>query len=721
MAKKRKPSESAAKRPPASEGWHDREVARTRDYKQKVRQEKREIGPIDACVNRSRRRRTKFSYPKFCETYFPSAFLLPWSRNHYLAAERIERAVLDGGLFAFAMPRGSGKTTMCEWAAMWALCHAHKSFVVLIGATGSAAGDRLDSIKIELTENELLRADFPEVCQPLWALGSGWRLTDSQTCQNRQTKITWKKERVVLPTVTNKRGRQYPTSGAVIHVAGLTGEIRGKTHKRINGSLIRPDFAIADDPQTSESARSPIQSTTRAQILAADVAYLAGPGKAISVVVPCTVIAPNDMAERILDRELHPEYRGVRTKMVEKFPEDMTLWDEYSEILKDSWRNDGDHAAANEFYAKNRAKMDEDFIVAWPERFSENELSGIQHAMNFYVRDRDTFFSECQNEPQDAVGELEIMATPAEILAKMGDYGHFICPKDTTVVTAMIDVKLTCLHYLVACWGPGFVGYVIDYGVWPDQGGRRILSASKLARQFDDQYPRRSTKEQVYAALKECLLHINRVYEIDGGRSEATLDRVLVDANLGQVSNTVYQFCRECASGVTVTPSHGVYVGAVSKPWSEHKRQRGERVGNRWRERPSAEWPIKHVNIDVNYWKTTVHQLLKAGVGGSATLHLYGRDTAGRKLNDRYHSELADQICAEYVTKVEAKERTVHEWKERPNHPDNEGLDLLVGAAVAASMQGIELPGSKTPNQRRTKAPISFRDAYMRNANITHV
>jgi hypothetical protein len=37
---------------------------------------------------------------------------------------------------------------------------------------------------------------------------------------------------------------------------------------------------------------------------------LAGPGKKISGIMPYTVIRPGDMADRILDRDKHPQWQG---------------------------------------------------------------------------------------------------------------------------------------------------------------------------------------------------------------------------------------------------------------------------------------------------------------------------------------------------------------------------------------------------------------------------
>jgi hypothetical protein len=66
----------------------------------------------------------------------------------------------------------------------------------------------------------------------------------------------------------------------------------------------------------ARSARSLSQCANRESILAGAVLGLAGPGKKISGIMPCTVIRPGDMADNILDRDKHPEWNGERTRMV---------------------------------------------------------------------------------------------------------------------------------------------------------------------------------------------------------------------------------------------------------------------------------------------------------------------------------------------------------------------------------------------------------------------
>src|SRR5690606_10534550 len=112
-----------------------------------------------------------------------------------------------------------------------------------------------------------------------------------------------------------------------VSVAGLTGSIRGQSTTLPNGSIIRPEFVILDDPQTRESAHSLSQNQRRKAIIKGDVLGMAGPGRKIAAVMPCTVIRADDMADEMLDRKKNAEWSGRKTKMVYRFPTNEALWD----------------------------------------------------------------------------------------------------------------------------------------------------------------------------------------------------------------------------------------------------------------------------------------------------------------------------------------------------------------------------------------------------------
>ena len=130
----------------------------------------RDIGDLPEVVSLTRKKRAATDFRYFCESYFPFTFHLPWSPDHLKVIGKIERAVLEGGLFAMACPRGTGKTSVCESACIWAILYGHRDFVCLIGSDEGHAMDMLESIKTELDGNDVLLEGFPEVAYPIQCL-----------------------------------------------------------------------------------------------------------------------------------------------------------------------------------------------------------------------------------------------------------------------------------------------------------------------------------------------------------------------------------------------------------------------------------------------------------------------------------------------------------------------------------------------------------------------
>ena len=186
------------------------------------------------------------------------------------------------------------------------------------------------------------------------------------------------------------------------------------------------------------------------------------------------------------------------------------------------------------------------------------------------------------------------------------------------------------------------------------------------------------------------------------------ISRCLIDANWGHSTDVVYQFCRQSKHSAIVMPSHGRFVGASSMPFSECKRRPGDRVGLNWRI-PSVHGKraIRHVIYDTNWWKSFIHARLAVAIGDRGCLSLFGN-------NPEPHRMLAEQLTAEYYVKTEGRGRTVDEWKSRPDQPDNHWLDCLVGAAMAASMQGCVLFGTDGGRTTKRNERVSFKELQKR-------
>jgi len=612
----------------------------------------------------------------FLRTYLPRTFNLPWSADHRTVIQKLETVMHEGGQSAYAMPRGSGKTSIVEGAVLFAILHGLRRFVSLIGSEETAAVEMLKSIKTELETNDLLDEDFHFTCGPIRALEGISNRCNGQLWNAKRTRIVWTEKRIVLPTVDGSL-----SSGIVLDVAGLTGRIRGRKAKLANGQSIRPDLALLDDPQTDESARSPSQVAQRERLVTGAVLGLAGPGKKIAAVMPCTVIAPDDLADRMLNRKKHPEWQGERAKLMKSMPTDTQMWDQYAQLRADSLRAGNKGQEATEFYRANREAMDAGAEPSWPARFNHDELSAIQHAMNLRIDHGEAVFAaEYQNEPlAEQLGEQQLTAD--EICAKVNNLERRAVPIGCEHITCFIDVQGSILFYLVAAWADGFTGYIIDRGTYPDQK-RDYFTLNDIQYTLAKEFPG-GEEAQIYAGLGKLTDQLlGRTWLRND--TEMKIGKLLIDA--GYKTDTIYQFCRQSKHAAIVMPSHGRYVGASGTPWEQFKAAPGEKIGHHWLTKPS-ERGIRHIAYDTNFFKSFVQGRLRVPMGDKSCLSLFGKAPAA-------HRMLADHFAAEYGVKTEGRGRTVIEFKCLPGR-DNHYFDCMVGATAAASLLGVTLDTDK--------------------------
>lgn len=645
----------------------------------------REIGPLPEVQNISRRESTVLDFGRYCEIYRRKTFALRWSADHLRMISKIEEVVLRGGRQAYAMCRGFGKTSMCEAAAEWAHFHGHSPFTALIGATDDAADEMLESIKKEIEDNDLLLADFPEVCYPIRCLEGINHRVGGQILDGRNTNIQWTAGEIVLPTVQGSKA-----SGSCIKVAGIVGRVRGMRRKMPDGTSARPRLVIIDDPQTDASARSPAQCQARENVLSKAIMGLGGPNVEIAAIMPCTVIQPGDMADRMLDRAVHPEWCGERSQLVYSFPTDTEIWRQYGELRKDDLRN-GDRLTptANAFYVANRERMDAGCVVAWDEFRKPNELSAIQSAMNLLIDDEDAFWSERQNKPRPIkVGDAKELIA-AEVVERLNTKPRWEAPAAATRVTTFVDVQQRLLYYAVCAWAEDFTGWVIDYGSWPDQRKsyytyRDCNPTIQVATKIN------SLEGSIFAAL--CLLG-KQIYERRYGTLSPGLN--LIDGSWGLSTETVYKYSAMHAP--LVMTSHGRGIQAGDNPMAVWAKQQGERRGLNWIVPPlKAGRESRHVTYDSNFWKSFVAARLSMPMGERGALTLFGDKPAAHRL-------LADHVTAEYSVRTEGRGREIEEWKLKAHKPDNHLLDCLAGCAVAASVLGTQVPDTVAPKLEPVK------------------
>ena len=705
LSQRRQPRATLAQ-PPARatrsyEERRDSEGQRQRELSDKGR----EIGPLPPVRDQLRREGCERSLQRFLETYLAPAFYLGWSQDHLDVIADMEQAILHGTLFAVAMPRGSGKTTLILGAVIWALLYGHRKYVAIIGATEKHALRMLSSIRSSLQNNPMLLEDFPEVCYPIKKLDRQANRANGQKLGGEHTQMTFGKNEIILPTVRGSKA-----SGSVVEVAGLTGAIRGMQQTLATGEIVRPDLAVCDDPQTDESAKNPRQCDEREELIAGAVLGLAGPGKKIAGFMPCTVIKEGDMADRILDRMKHPEWQGRRTKMVPRWPTSKAAiahWEKYAELRRESFRNGGRGETATAYYLKHRKAMDAGSIVSWEARKNDDEISGLQHAWNLRIdRGERAFHAEYQNEPLPAEDAATKLLTSDEICGRLNRMKQGEIPNEATTVTAFVDIQGKLLVWAVVAWEEDFTGHVVDYGTLPDQRSR-TWSRRDPKRTLAEAFPKHGFEASIRAGLEAaCEQLLTRDFRKPSG-DVLKIERLLIDTSWGKTETTVKKFCRNSQWSNVILPARGSFVGPASKPFSDYHKKRGDRIGLHWRiSGRSRREGQREVLVDTNWWKSFVHNRIAVAVGDAGSLSLWGSDP-------RRHEIMAQHMLAEQCVPSSANGRTVDVWKELPGR-ENDLFDCLVGCCVAASMQGVAVAGEPSTAKASGRRVVSLRSLWGR-------
>lgn len=666
---------------------HDRRVAGTAAFNRKVSAAGRDIGQLPPVAKPRRRAAAAKDFRRFNETYLATTFPLAWSDDHLRMIGMIEAAVLRGELFAFAMPRGSGKTSLIEAAALWSVLYGHRSFVVVIGADEHHARRLLESCWAELETNDLLLDDFPEVCYPIHCLERISQRCRGQTCGGEPTRMERTAASITLPTIAGSKA-----AGSVLRAAGITGGIRGMAAKRADGTKFRPDLVLIDDPQTDAVAESPAQVAARLAVMNGAILGLAGPKKRTAGLATVTVIRPNDLADQLLDRATNPAWQGERAKLVYEWPTAESRWSEYADLRREGQRSGAGTAAADAFYREHRAEMDAGARVAWPERHNPDELSALQHAYNLRIdRGESAFAAEFQNEP--LVPKLEGATFDRTALhARAVNVARGVMPSAHSTLTLAVDVQDRLLVWMVCSWGAGFSGHVVAYGTHPDQG-TAVFSASKAKRTLTDRYRGHGFEAALLAGLAELVdAMLLREWPREDGAT-ARIGQVMIDANWGQSTPVVREFARRHASAALILPAHGRGIGAASRPMHEFTKKRGEIIGTGWRVGEIG--GQRGATFDANQWKSFLAARLRTAVGdaGAVTFH------AGS------HDLLIEHLTSEQPITVEARGRVVDEWRLLPGR-ENHWLDTAVMNAVAASITGITAAGAESMHRKRRKVEI---------------
>jgi hypothetical protein len=644
------------------------------------------------------------SLPDWLRAFMPESFPLEFSPDHIEMLGLMQETIVDGGMYAVAMPRGSGKTTSSLGAATWGILEGHVKYLVLVGSDTKSAGEMLDFIKTQLMHNERLQKAYAPVTGWMEVVedengdhdfkhtgylsaGEGQALKYKVQLRpdGRRAHVEWSKSppKIVLPWLNADTIKKHniKCSGAVVEARGLTGGLRGMKHVWPDGTVIRPDMVIGDDPQTRESAHSLTQTKTRMGIMRGDLMGLAGPDKAIRVIVPCTVICEGDLADQLLDRTENPEFRGIKKQLVYEWPDEQDgLWQQYAEIYKECKREGLSTERATKFYADNLEQMNKGAVVAWESRKEPKQLSALQYAQDKLITMGEAaFYAEMQNDPR--ASQPTIYELSADKVSKqLNRLPQYEFGADTHFAAAMIDINMYGLHWVAVSTPSDFCGNIAGWGKFPG-GSKRLF--------YPDRRDGVTEEQAIWNGLNELIdALIACPWTRNGERVH--LDAVTIDC--GYQMDTVFRFCKHKAR-------EGVPFKLIPSRGNASKSYRQTRVVGR----PGTGYHVTQFsgrgNVlvhNTDFWRMQSQKMFLLPAGAPGSLSIYGADHMKQR-------ELADHICAERLVEYyKGATQDLYAWVMPPGRR-NDLLDALVGAVVACHYMGARPAG--IPQEVIKRAP----------------
>ena len=631
------------------------------------------------------RTRTEKSLTVWMMHHGGEAFDQPFAPDHKRVIAKIEHAINHGGLFALAMPRGQGKTTILKWATLYCLLTGRRSFVVVIAATAEAAQAIIDFARQQIQESDTLHEHYPHVTTYARKTQGKAIIANQQLrADGKSSGIKWSKKTLVLPEVIGENGKGYLSNGAILEGHGLTGHIRGQWSDTKSGKTLRPDFVLLDDPQSRESAESESQCNMRERIITGDVLGLAGPRKKIAAVMPCTIVRDGDLAGRFLDHDKHPEWSGETCRMVDKWPKEQDgLWAEYTILYRSGIADGRGPKEANTFYRSNRKAMDAGSKVSWKERVRDGELSAIQTAENLLIETGDQFYAEYQNKPlrkQFSVYTItpELIQSRADPMREM----HTV-PESwamgASVTVAATDINHYGLHAAHVAFEREQTAAVIWYG-----NDDRITVPQNTPEQQRKQIITKMLENHAGAIVD--LRPVPAMWIIDGGYEHEMVQRFVQGNPKSRIP------------GCTTMVARG-YSGLYYKPYKS--RIAGKTVIDGGEIRAHlTKWPMgKGIAWNSHYWHEISQRAWLGAIGTPGSC----------SLPKGSHSDFATQMCCDMLSeKLESKGGTIWIYHKEPGRNDYGDVAAMcyMGAAWAGGVGTGGMIKAASSRKKYTQADL---------------
>ncbi|MFA6063972.1 MAG: hypothetical protein WC736_15395 [Gallionella sp.] len=678
------------------------ESASVADRVQKHGSEHNNTHDIAPCKLPARRDACRLDLRRFLATYHQQTCNWPFSEAHLTLIADLQHVILNGGRKATAMPRGCGKTSICVGAAEWAMLYGHRKFLVIPAATQPAAEAIVNAVYADLEGNELLAADFPAICEPFKLLHGVRQRCKAQHQNGEPTRIQLTADELVMPYALEKGQTEYgPGCGARIYATGLTGHLRGLFRVPKEGGRIRPDLVLLDDPQTRESAKSESQTADRIRLIDGDVMRLAGHGRDIAAMMPCTVICRGDLAEHYLNL---PNWQGQRIKAVakwsggalsrEEIPEEQaSLLEEYRARWLAEITKDAPEGSALTWYEDNQSAIEAGADVFWSHMYDhDRELSAYQHCLHLLWSDGEySFDAEMQQDPKSDRPEAEYTLTAEAIRKQIGTLARGEIPEDVASVVAFVDLNYHAAAWTVLAASNVPCYSVVDYGWWTPGKGQPL---------WREKGAKEALEVSVYRAVESV---VKMLLAQPYGKQ---LKSIAVDCG-SKWAATVHAACKLLMARHNPPPVYAAKGFASTMYREPYRRQTIKKRGHLCDIRYMSPDREQMMQWDSHAWHMITQRGWLIPIGMPGSVCLFGN--AGRLT----HAQFADEASADVLEGMQEKGgKAVAVWKTRGR---NEMGDVVAGAAALLSTDGIR-PDASDDSRAARRAARKERKAEERKA-----
>ena len=407
-----------------------------------------------------------------------------------------ERWVKHGGRALKVEPRGYGKTSRGCNEGINGVLNGDIDYLLVLGSTSEKALEILESILIEIRENEVIYKLFPRVVECFRHYEENPRRGDFQIYDGNRTYISVMKGLIKFPIIEGE-----PSSGAIINVRPKK-NVRGiyftESRGPNAGRRRRPSHILGDDLQTDEEAESPAATEKQIRLLKKGVFRSGAHQKKTGIMLTATPIAPHDLVHHLIYKENWP--RIVYPMLISRAThEDMWLVN-YANILNSyDAEVPGDETRAElealEYFKQNKEKMLEGAEASWEHAYNmwdepQTEIHAVQHAYNILIREGEEVFEcECQcNVRRYELDPSITLCSKAEIVQSVNKLPRFQLEPDVNYISTHIDINLPFFTHTTVASPQKFRGQVVDYATFPDQGimFKKASSVITIARSLSN-------------------------------------------------------------------------------------------------------------------------------------------------------------------------------------------------------------------------------------------